>query len=355
MTQPEPSLPRHAVLAKSTTFLSTDDPHWQAFVASRPEAMAFHQAAWVRALARSYGLATFAFALVRPDGKIAAGMPMAAVGALAKKRWVSLPFSDMCVPLGEPDDVDRMLGILVREVRGLGIDGVEVRTRVTQHEPDVAVRGVVHTLTLAPNPEKLLATFSRSQVQRNIVRARREGVEVRRGVRREDLCETFFSLHLQTRRRQGLPIQPRRYFEHLWEEMIDPGHGWVQIALVDGRPAAAGVFLSGGRTVTYKYGASASEFLYKRPNHLLFWEAIRWACQNGYQTFDFGRSEADNPGLRAFKGYWGTVETELAYSTLGGTSRNSSPELVAVLGHIIRNSPPWVCRALGKLLYRFAA
>ena len=149
---------------------------------------------------------------------------------------------------------------------------------------------------------------------------------MRRGERREDLCETFVSLHLRTRRRQGLPIQPRSFFERLWEEMIEPGHGFVQIAQVDEVPAAAAVFLHGGTTVTYKYGASAPEHLSRRPNHLVFWEAIRWACLNGYETLDFGRSDADNQGLRAFKSGWGTVETELAYSTLGGSSSAPFPD-----------------------------
>ncbi len=336
-------------------YLATDDERWRAFVASRPEATVFHQPAWARVLNRSYGFETFAFALLRPDGSIAAGLPIAVVGPFVTKRWVSLPFSDRCVPLGEHDDVERMLEALLLQAQERGIDGAEIRTRLTSAGADTAVRGVLHTLALAPDPDQLLRTFSKSQVQRNIVRAKREGVVVRRGERREDLCETFVSLHLRTRRRQGLPIQPRSFFERLWEEMIEPGHGFVQIAQVDDVPAAAAVFLHGGTTVTYKYGASAPEQLSRRPNHLVFWEAIRWACLNGYETLDFGRSDADNQGLRAFKSGWGTVEKELAYSTLGGSSSHPSPILMAGLASVIRHSPPWVCRALGKLLYRFAA
>jgi hypothetical protein len=47
----------------------------------------------------------------------------------------------------------------------------------------------------------------------------------------------------------------------------------------------------------------------------------------------------------------------LAYSTLGGRAPAAEGDGLAtrVLGGVIRRSPPWVCRALGELLYRYAA
>ena len=41
------------------------------------------------------------------------------------------------------------------------------------------------------------------------------------------------------------------------------------------------------------------------------------ACDINFSVFDFGRTDLDNEGLRTFKSNWGTVETELVYSTLG--------------------------------------
>ena len=103
-----------------------------------------------------------------PTASIAAGLPIAVVGPFVTKRWVSLPFSDRCVPLGEHDDVERMLEALLLQAQERGIDGAEIRTRLTSAGADTAVRGVLHTLALAPEPDQLLRTFSKSQVQRNI-------------------------------------------------------------------------------------------------------------------------------------------------------------------------------------------
>ena len=43
---------------------------------------------------------------------------------------------------------------------------------------------------------------------------------------------------------------------------------------------------------------------------------IRWACEAGFHTLDFGRTDVDNEGLRSFKRSWGASEVELAYTYL---------------------------------------
>src|SRR5207253_11199806 len=100
------------------------------------------------------------------------------------------------------------------------------------------------------------AGFHRSQVQRNIKRSEREGVTVRVASRERDVTETFYALHVRTRRRLGVPVQRRRFFALLWRRLIEPGHGYALVAEHDGRPAAAAVFLAAGRTTVYKFGAS---------------------------------------------------------------------------------------------------
>ena len=48
------------------------------------------------------------------------------------------------------------------------------------------------------------------------------------------------------------------------------------------------------------------------------------------------------------------MEEPLVYSgTRVGGPGGGSPSMAA-LGAVIRRSPPWVCRGLGELLYRYA-
>jgi hypothetical protein len=89
---------------------------------------------------------------------------------------------------------------------------------------------------------------------------------------------------------------------------------------------------------------------------LLFWEAIKWACENGYERLDFGRTDLASTSLRRFKLGWGTDELPLQYTLLGTdapkTLRIQPPRFVR---SVIRHSPRWVVRALGEILYRKAA
>jgi len=186
-------------------------------------------------------------------------------------------------------------------------------------------------------------------------------VTVRRSTSAGDVVDTFYALHVQTRRRLGVPVQPRRFFRALGERIIEPGLGFVMIASHGRQPLAAAVFLNWNRTVVYKYGASDSNAWRLRPNHLLFWEAIRWSAENGYQTFDFGRSEAAQQGLREFKSGWGTEEVPLTYSMIRDRTNVSADTsrvagwTSAAGGAVIRRSPAWVARLLGEVLYKYAA
>ncbi len=332
--------------------LHVEDPRWTGFVSRSDEALAFHQPAWAKTLAAAYGFEPFGLALTSSDGSIVAGIPLVEIERHHVTRWLSLPFSDICPPLGEPSAVPKLVAAIRSEVSERRIAGAEIRSRV-DCGAQTSWRGVTHELQLCTDTEAVRSQFSRSQVQRSIVRSKREGVVVRRGERREDLLEVFFSLHLLTRRRQGLPAQPPGFFRHLWEQMIAPGHGFILISYIDEVPAAAAVFLLGSTTVTYKYGASDAAYWSRRPNHPLFWEAIRWSCEHDYRVFDFGRTDCHNEGLRSFKRGWGADERELRYSAFGKPPFRPPVLTKSILGPVIRHSPMPLHRALGWLLYRF--
>jgi CelD/BcsL family acetyltransferase involved in cellulose biosynthesis len=117
------------------------------------------------------------------------------------------------------------------------------------------------------------------------------------------------------------------------------------------------LLLQGNGTVTYKYGASDSAALDVRPNHALFAQAIRDACLEGNHTFDFGRTDFEDQGLRDFKAKWGGVEAPLVYSALGDSSRKpaAADDSAGLRRAVLRRAPAWVGRAAGELLYRYAA
>ena len=94
----------------------------------------------------------------------------------------------------------------------------------------------------------------------------------------------------------------------------------------------------------YKYGASDARYHADRPNDLLMSSAIRAACRDGSRIFDFGRSELTATGLRAFEGGGG-----------GGGDRGEKIDGAGLVGSVLTRTPTWVTRAVGEILYRYAA
>ena len=338
--------------------LPLDDPRWRDFVAEHPRRTPFHDPAWGQLVADCYGFDAFAATLTGEQGEIRAGAPMVAVRHLARRpRWVSLPFTDYCPPLASsPTEESALAQGLLAASREAGVASVELRAPLSGATP-AGPTALRHVLALDPDPAAVYAGFHPSQVQRNIRRAEREGLTVRRSVVPGDLLTTFYELHLRTRRRQGVPIQPRRFFRLIAERLVVAGSGWVDVVEAAGRPVAAALFLAGNGTVIYKFGASDDAAWKLRPNHLLFWHAIRAACEEGYDTLDFGRTDAGHDSLAAFKLSWGAREEPLTYSVLGQGSTGDAAHGTAgrLLGEVIRHSPAFVCRAAGELLYRFVA
>jgi len=351
--------PGYAALGPVLQRLNIDDPRWATFVEGSSEALPFHRPEWAKLLSECYGFRPFVLACADEDGVIHAGLPALEVsGPLRRgRRWISLPFTDYCPPLGaDAGEQHRLWEELESARRRCGISQIQVRAPLAGARAQPSIVGVLHRLALDGDPMRVFATFNKKRVQRRISTAERKGVVIRKGASITDLVDIFYGLHLKTRRRLGVPIQPRRYFRLLWNRFIDPGLGFVLLAYAGETPISGAVFLGWNGTLMYKYSASLNEFWSLHPNHLVIWDAIRFGCESGYRIFDFGLTEAGNEGLRSFKGGWGTVESNIVYSAVGGRPPNGSLMHVGhVLGPLIRRSPPWFCRALGEVFYRYAA
>ena len=348
--------------AHELRFNRTDirDPAWTAFVSGHPHAVLFHHPEWAQLLADCYRYQAFALTAADRSGRIVAGLPAIEVsGALRRRKWVALPFTDACSPLLPAAAEAPFSSGLGRLRRAAGISALEVRSDLGEASAFRADVGTIHRLDLTPGLDAIHKGFSKSRVRPEIKRAEREGVRIRAAQEADDVTTIYYDLHVGTRRRQGVPVQPRKFFELVWHRLLRPGLGFSLIAELGGRPVAGAIFFLWNGTVIYKYAASDEEFRWARPNHLVLWEAIRRSHEAGAHTLDFGRSDADNEGLRKFKSGWGAREEPLTYSTLADAAPASRAHGSGRLRHVmevtIRRSPPWVCRAIGAAAYRYVA
>jgi CelD/BcsL family acetyltransferase involved in cellulose biosynthesis len=334
------------------------DPRWGDLVEHAPGGSVFHHPAWLALLHATYRYEMLACCVGGGSDDLLAGLPVATVASrITGRRLVALPFSDLCPPLVDgrasaaaPAALAAALGELQRsrgmplEVRGTG--------EVLEWAPP-GERFHHHVLALERDVEAVRRRFAKSQVMRGVRRAQREGL--RADLRRDRAgLASFYRLHVMTRHRLGVPTQPRRFILGL-ERLFDRGLGFALLVRRGEHTIAGAVFLTFRDVLTYKYGASDARFLALRPNNLLFMEAIRWGCEHGFRSLDFGRTHWGQESLRAFKLSWGPEERELRYRRLGGAEpAGASERLEQLLGAVIRRTPPLTGRVIGEVLYRHA-
>jgi CelD/BcsL family acetyltransferase involved in cellulose biosynthesis len=286
------------------------------------------------------------------------GIPFADVRSrLTGHRWISLPFSDHCAPLcSTPSVLESLVAHLIAEYGRKAIPRVEIRWLI----PGGSLvrydeRHVLHTLKLLDDPEAVMKTFDRTRVRQPLKQAAQRGVEIRWATEKSDIF-TFYDMLVETRRRHGAPVQPRRFFDLFWDRIISAGLGFLLLAY-KGREAVGGtVFAHYGGTLTGKYNASAPEQWHLRTNNSLTWTAIKWGCEHGFSRFDFGRTETSSESLRGHKDGWGTVEEPLIYSVITDRElKSSGGRLDRLMKLVIRHSPPAVCRLAGEVMYKHYA
>jgi lipid II:glycine glycyltransferase (peptidoglycan interpeptide bridge formation enzyme) len=209
-------------------------------------------------------------------------------------------------------------------------------------------------LNLEPGLAGVRAQFDK-RARRGIARAQKSNVRVRFGTDLEAVRE-FYQFNLLTRRKHGVPPQPFTFFQTLWTTLRPRGEIEVLLADADDRTVAGLILLAHKDTVIYAYGASDQRYLRLAPNHALFDAAIHWSIENGYRSFDFGRTSPDNEGLMEFKRQWGAQCLPLPYyywpARDGFVSESENGLKYRCFTAVWRRLPLVATSLLGPALYR---
>ena len=150
--------------------------------------------------------------------------------------------------------------------------------------PDPAQFRNTLLLDLRQSEEALLAGM-KQKWRYNLRLAQRHGVQVREGGAAD--LELLYRMYAETSRRDGFVIRSREYYLDSWRSFMERGQAQPLIAEVNGEPVAGFVVYWFGKIAWYLYGMSTHVHREKMPNHLLHWEAIRWAKSHGCEAYDF--------------------------------------------------------------------
>lgn len=157
-------------------------------------------------------------------------------------------------------------------------------TRGWRFSPDqIQFRNTV-LLDLRPNEDVILAAM-KQKTRYNVRLAEKKGVRVRQGTAAD--LDLLYKMYAETSVRDGFVIRGGDYYTEAWGRFITLGHAQPFIAEVEGEPVSAILVFQFAKRALYMYGMSRNLHRDKMPNHLLQWEAMRWAKAQGCETYDF--------------------------------------------------------------------
>ncbi len=157
----------------------------------------------------------------------------------------------------------------------------------------------------------------------NIRLAIKKGVSVHPS----DDIKAFYGLLEKTRDRDLFGIHLLEYYQRVFDLFSRRGQCRLLMAEYDGILLAGLMVFARGKNAWYFYGASGDERRELMPTYLLQWEAIRWARQQGCESYDLWgipdvpENELEQSFTRRQDGLWSVYRFKRGF---GGEIRRST-------------------------------
>lgn len=293
---------------------------WDAYVLNHPLGIAYQLFAWKDAVKRAYGF-NAVYLIAEENHSIKGILPLICFHLPLKgTTLISLPYCDAGGPLADSVEIEKQLLLKALDVsRHSPKNNGMVTIRSTQSfagiDPDLTLkRDKVRMVLDLPDSSISLLKSLKAKVRSQARKPERDGLTAQIGGK--ELLHLFYPLFAENMRDLGSPVHSRKWIQSIFQAYGNRAQ-LVLVRLPDKTPAAGGVLLCHDRTVSVPWASSLGRFNRWNPNMLLYWSFLKFASDNGYQTFDFGRS-TPGEGTFRFKKQWGAEPFSLHWADFSG-------------------------------------
>ncbi len=315
----------------------SDRERWNAYASNHPAAGLFHLFGWRDAIHATYGHDTYYLMAVEGEPSndgIVGILPLVHLSSFVfGNSLVSLPFVDGGGVLAKCSEAEKsLLSEAIDLAQRIGADSIDIRSEraiATWDDSNPAADAellapvrvgkrsskVRMVLDLPASSEEFFKSL-KSKLRSQINKPLREGCTCVIGGL--ELLEDFYSVFLVNMRDLGSPVHSRDLMQHVLMEF--PERSRIIVVYHSGTPIASALIAGYNGILRNPWASSDRRYARMSPNMLLYFRMLEFACDNGYKSFDFGRS-TKGEGTYKFKEQWGAESAPLHWylMSLGGT------------------------------------
>ncbi len=261
---------------------------WDKYVQRSETATFYHQIGWKNVIEKTFGHKSY-YLIAKENEELKGILPLFLIKSrLFGSSLVSLPFVDYGGVVAESGEISKKLIDKAIEIaKENEVDYLELRhiKRIEDERLLVKTTKTSFILPLNPDPE-IIWEKALHQNKRNKIRKANKYLNVYIGNREQDIlkCNKVFS---KAMRELGTPTYPKEFLQNIVETFSDQ----TIIFLVNFKEKVIGAKIAFvfKDMMIFLLHYSLREYFKFAPNDLLYWTAIKYACEKGYKICDFGR------------------------------------------------------------------
>lgn len=280
---------------------------WNHYVESSRSASIYHRAEWKELIKKTFGHESHYFAARNNNGEVVGILPLVRLNSrLFGDFMVSMPYFNYGGAVADHPQVEQQLMQAAAACAAdLGVSHIEYRDDIPRDGLPARTGKVNMMLPLPDSHEALWQSF-KPKLRAQIKRPQRENVQVLQGG--EEYLHDFYSVFTRNMRDLGTPVYARSFFQHILGTFPDACR--LIVIRLDSKPVAAGFLIGHHDTLEIPWASTIRDVNHLSMNMLLYWEVLKYAIDNHFRLFDFGRSSKD-AGTYRFKQQWGARPGQL--------------------------------------------
>jgi serine/alanine adding enzyme len=327
---------------------------WYSFVATIPNATAYHQSAWQEVIAAAFANPTRVWAAFNLQGEIVGGIPLTFFkSALFGKFAVSMPYVNYGGVISLYFNVaKKLVDYLTSVCLSENLSHIEVRTMQPELASAASSKKASMILPLPKTSEELDKNLG-SKIRAQYKKAEEHHPEICFG--KLDLVNDFYKVFAKNMRDLGTPVYSKKWFVNILKHQDI--NATLAIVYVRSKPVSAAFLVGFNGMLEIPWASTLKEANALNTNMWMYRKILDFAIQQHFNFFDFGRSTQD-AGTYKFKKQWGTIPYLHYWYRITPTPSAQAPELnpdnpkFALMIAIWKKLPIWVSTIIGPPIIR---